>query len=116
MKVKVKYHGVIRDITGGSTAEFDVPDDASVSDLLGHMREQYGQAFEDRVLDDRMGIQTYILIFLNNEEVDQKALSTTRLSTGGEGAEATLYVLPGSTGGESVRVQSPESRVQGQER
>ncbi len=99
MQVTVKFHGVIRDVTREGTAELELPDDATVDDLLVRLCDKYGQGFADRVLDDRMGIQSYILIFLNDEEVNPSALKTTRLCTDGQNARATLYVLPGSTGG-----------------
>lgn len=100
IQVKVKYYGVIRDVTRAPAAEFQLPDDATLSDLLDQMRQRYGQDFAERVLDHRIGVRSYVKLFLNDEEVGANALKTTKLSTGGPSPEATLYVMPGSTGGQ----------------
>lgn len=99
MIVRVKYYGVIKDIIKEPTAEFDLPDGASVADLLALMGQRYGPEFIQRVMDERIGVRTYVRLFLNDEEVEGKAIGTTPLSAPGGSAEATLYVMPSSTGG-----------------
>lgn len=97
--VKVKFFGVIRDVTGSLTAEIEVKDDATVEDLVVELRKKYGPAFADRVLDGAIGIRNYVKLFLNNEEVDNKYLGTTKLMIGGSLAEATIFVMPATAGG-----------------
>ncbi len=97
--IKVKFHGVIRDITGGPTTEVELSDDATVMDLLKTLHEKYGQAFYDRVLDEALGVRTYVRLFLNDEELDNNALASTKLVTDGVAADAMLYVMPAMTGG-----------------
>ncbi|MDO8691817.1 MAG: MoaD/ThiS family protein [Dehalococcoidia bacterium] len=99
VKVKAKYYGVIKDLIKAPTAEFELPDDATMSDLLALMEQRYGQEFALRVLDDRIGVRSYVKLFLNDEEVDSSAIGTTRLGKAGPDAEATLFIMPSSTGG-----------------
>ncbi len=98
-KVKVKFHGVIRDITHAPTTEIELKDGATVKDLLDNLHQKYGRDFYDRVLDDMVGVRTYVRLFLNNEEVDNTKLDTTKVVVDGSAAEAMLYVMPASTGG-----------------
>ncbi len=97
--VKVKFHGVIRDITRTPMTEIEVDDNATVMDLLSALHQKYGQPFHDRVLDDALGVRTYVRLFLNDEELDNRALAATNLVNGGVAAEAILYVMPAMTGG-----------------
>ncbi len=99
IRIKVKFYGVIKDIIKEPAAEFEMPDGATMADLLDVMRLRYGDAFAQRVLDERIGVRTYVKLFLNDEEVDNDAVSSTRLSTTSDRAEATVYVMPSSTGG-----------------
>ena|SRR3989304_6632317 len=99
LKVKVRFFGVIRDVTGGQTTEVEVGDDASIMDLVKQLHQQYGRAFYDRVMDEALGVRSYVKLFLNNEEVDNSKLATTKLVRDGAAAEAMIYVMPASTGG-----------------
>ncbi len=103
ISIKVKFYGVIKDIIKEPAAEFELEDGATMSDLLDLMRRKYGDEFAQRVLDDRIGVRTYVKLFLNDEEVDNASVSSTKLSAAGASAAATLYVMPSSTGGASLR-------------
>ena len=99
VKVNVKYHGVIRDVTGEPGAAFEMMDDATVRDLLDQMHRKYGQGFSERVLDRRLGVRSYVILFLDGRQLDNAAVGITRLATGGQGAEAMVYVMSGACGG-----------------
>ncbi|MDO8473099.1 MAG: hypothetical protein Q7T05_04700 [Dehalococcoidia bacterium] len=98
VKVKVKFFGVIRDVTGVPMTEVELEDGAVMTDLLAHLHRKFGQRFYDRVLDGAHGIRNYIRLFLNDEEIDAATLGTTRLSGGGS-PEVVLYVMSAGTGG-----------------
>ncbi len=98
VNVKVKFHGVIRDITKGPSAEVQLPEGSTIRDLLNQLHQNYGSEFADRVLDDRLGVRTYVKLFLNNYEVN--TLDTPIPNE--PDANAMLYVMPGSAGGQSV--------------
>ncbi len=98
MNVKVKFLGIIRDITKGSELELQMPEGATIRGLLQELNRKYGQDFADRVLDDHLGVRTYVKLFLNNYEVTDL---DTEIIADGPAANALLYVMPGSTGGTS---------------
>ena len=101
LTVTVKFYGVIRDVTSATTVQVGLDDGATVMDLLDHLHEKYGREFYNRVLDESTGIRHYVKLFLNNQEVDGKALTTTRLAADGSSAEAMLYVMPAGSGGQA---------------
>ncbi len=96
--VKVKFFGVIRDVTGAQTTEVEMQDGATVMDLLKELHNRYGQPFYDRVLDEAIGVRTYVRLFINNEELPNNKLDA-RLVEDGVAAEAMFYVMPAMTGG-----------------
>ncbi len=108
VKVKAKYYGVVKDIIKAPTAEFELPDDATMGDLLAAMAQRYGREFAQRVLDDRIGVRSYVKLFLNDEEIEGSAIGTTRLGIGGPDAEATLFIMPSSTGGSRLPTICPQ--------
>jgi len=97
--VSVKYHGVIRDVTKEPAAAFELPEGGTVRDLLDLMHQRYGPDFAERVLDERMGVRSYVMLFLNGKQLDNIALDTTKVCVGGAPTEAILYVMSGASGG-----------------
>ncbi|MEM3018234.1 MAG: MoaD/ThiS family protein, partial [Candidatus Bathyarchaeia archaeon] len=43
MKVKARYFAAVREIVGKSEEDFDLPDEATVHDLLNILSEKYGE-------------------------------------------------------------------------
>lgn len=104
LPIRVKFFGIIRDVVDGPQIEMQVPQDATVRDLLGHLANRYGERFAERVMTSDGGLKTYVKVFINNREVDSKNL-TVPLVTEGEATEAMVYVLPATTGGQSGPVK-----------
>src|SRR3972149_36649 len=98
LDVKVKFHGVIRDVTKSPTAQLSLPEGSTVRDLIATLHARYGQPFAERVLDPTFGVKTWVKLFLGNTELDYRALDT-QLDTGGPNVSAILFVLPATTGG-----------------
>lgn len=96
VNVKVKFHGVIRDVTKAPTTELQMAEGSTIRDLLKVLHDKYGSAFADRVLDERTGVRVYVKLFLNNEEV---GTLDTKIVPDGTDANAMIYVMPGSAGG-----------------
>lgn len=107
INVHVKYHGVIRDVTKEPAASFELLEGGTVRDLLELMHRRYGPGFAERVLDDRIGVRSYVLLFLNGRQLDHDSLDTTRVSGEGSSAEAILYVMSGACGGCDAAVVLP---------
>ena len=103
VEVSVKYHGVIRDVTREAAASFELPDGSNMRDLLDQMHRKYGPLFAERVLDSRIGIRSYVMFFLNGNQVEHSALQSTRLAPEDGVTEAILYVMSGASGGANVR-------------
>ncbi len=99
VKVNVKYHGVIRDVTGEPGAAFEMADGATVADLLEQMRRKYGPGFSERVMDRRLGVRSYVILFLDGRQLDNSNIRLTRLAAAGRSANAMVYVMSGACGG-----------------
>lgn len=99
VEVSVKYHGVIRDVTREAAASFELPDGSTMGDLLDRMHRKYGPLFAERVLDSRIGIRSYVMFFLNGNQVEHSALQSTQLAPEDGVNEAILYVMSGASGG-----------------
>jgi len=96
LNVKVKFYGVIRDVTKTSATELQMAEGSTIRDLLNALHEKYGPAFADRVLDDKTGVRVYVKLFLNNGEV---GTLDAEIVPDGTDANAMIYVMPGSAGG-----------------
>jgi molybdopterin converting factor small subunit len=97
--VKVKFFGIVRDITRAPVTEIEVDDDATVLDLLQALQRECGQSFSDAVLSDVNGLQSHVMLFMNDEEVNRWKLGETKVVGPGGGAEAIVYVIPSAVGG-----------------
>jgi MoaD family protein len=93
--VKVSFYGVVKDAVDQPYVEVEIPQGATVRDLLQLLAQRYGDSFAQRVLDATTGIKTYVRIFINDRDIDD--LDTPIAD--GPVAEATVYVLPATMGG-----------------
>ena len=51
MRVKVHYVGLVRNFTNRSEDEFNLPEDASLLDLLNKLAGEYGKSFEGEIFE-----------------------------------------------------------------
>lgn len=98
LPIRVKFYGIIRDVVDGPQIEIVLPHDSTVDDLLRYLADRYGERFVERVMTSQGGLKTYVRVFINNQEVAANDLARP-LMTPGETTEATVYVLPSTTGG-----------------
>lgn len=97
--VKVKFFGVVRDVTDGPHTVVELDDDATLIDLLQELHKKYGKPFYDGVLSESKGMKGHVKLFMNGEEVDSRKLATTKVMVDGAAAETMFYVVPATTGG-----------------
>jgi|SRR3990170_3295686 len=98
--VKVKFYGTIKTVVKDTQLSVDLPDGATVKDLLAYLTEKFGEAFSTRVLDSKGRMQSYVRMYVNEDDVDNDNLTTVLERPGPDSpAEVLVYVVPTYSGG-----------------
>lgn len=66
--MKVTFFATLRQIVGGRTAEFDLPENATVGQLLAEMIRVY-PALRHELLDERGELYPHVHYFINGRDV-----------------------------------------------
>jgi molybdopterin converting factor small subunit len=83
MKVKVHYISLVKSFTKASQDEFDMPEDALLSDVLGEVAEKYGASFTKEVYDpERKEMKATFVAMINGVLMDQLKGVNTPLKDG----------------------------------
>ncbi len=99
MRVTVRFFGVVRDFTKEPEVALELADGSTIRDLLDDLRTRYGEPFRNAVLCDSGELKGHVKLFMNDEEVNPRLVTITKLVASGEAADALLYVLPSTAGG-----------------
>jgi molybdopterin converting factor small subunit len=77
MKVKARYFAVVREIVGKSEEDFDLPDEATVHDLLEILSAKYGEPLKSYVFPRSAGeLSPNLNLLLDGKNVTMKAASS----------------------------------------
>ncbi|GEM_PF-5944052 len=98
VKVTVSFYGVTKDSVSEPETEVQMPQEFTLRQLLGSLKERYGEKFEEGILDPHCGVKSYVRFFVNRESVDNLDLDR-QLKVRGDSAEAAILVIPTSEGG-----------------
>jgi molybdopterin synthase sulfur carrier subunit len=66
--MEVHFYAMLRDIVGGKIVRFDLPDGATVRQLLAAMIERY-PALRDKLLDENDQLYNYVNLFIDGRDV-----------------------------------------------
>ncbi len=88
----VRLFGSVHDVVGRTKDELQLPDDASVRDLLSVLCSRYGDAFTRRILTRNGKLQTYTRIFVDGTEIDYVNLDSQLIDAGFAEAESSVAV------------------------
>jgi molybdopterin converting factor small subunit len=82
MRIKVRFHGVLSDWVGSRQAEIDLPDGATLSDLLAEIKRAYGRNMPRQLWnkDQKAFNKAVLAIGTNGKPLDP----VTRLKNGEE--------------------------------
>ena len=80
--VRVKFYGTIKNVIKDTDLRIELQDGATVRDLLAYLTERFGSAFSTRVLDSKGRMQSYVRMFVNENDVDNDSLSTSLQADG----------------------------------
>lgn len=93
--VSVTFLGALRRLAGRRETHVAIDADATVADLLETLGQTYGRAFNDAVFRTPGELQTYVRVFLD----EQEAAPTDRVVAGGSAGAVALLIVPGFEGG-----------------
>lgn len=72
MRVKVHYVGLVHDFTHRNEDELDLPEGASLMDLLNKLAGAYGKAFQKEIFEPGMkDLKTNFVVTLNGGLMEQ---------------------------------------------
>lgn len=66
--MKVSFYATLRDVTGQKTVEFDVPENASVRQLVDEITSRY-PLIRDKLLLEDGSLRGYVHVFINGRDV-----------------------------------------------
>lgn len=94
--VRVKFLGFLERVAGHRETTVEVDEGATVLDLVQTLADRYGSRFSSSVFHSPRRVQTYLRVFVNEEQVElnDPVIQDTRGA-----AEVRLLVLPGLEGG-----------------
>ena len=82
MRVEVKYYAMIREATGRRVEDVEVPEGASVDDLLTLLVGRYKEGLSDFIYDDEGRVRDYLSFMLNGLNIYSLAGMDTPLRDG----------------------------------
>ncbi len=95
MKVRTQYFAIVRELANRREDILDVPDRATVMDVLGILAKTYGVKFRDYVFDPRTGTpKSYLQFLLNGNSISNLDGLSTVLTENSE-----LVIIPPVGGG-----------------
>lgn len=96
--VKVKFYGAITGLLDSDHADFHLPDDSTVADLLQAMGETYGANFARKVLHRQGGLLGHVKMFLEDNPIDNAKLDLP-IKTDSNATQVTIFIVPQMEGG-----------------
>jgi molybdopterin synthase sulfur carrier subunit len=93
MELELKFFATFRAAVGQKFLEREVPDDATVGDVLASLEAEY-DGLEGKLLDDEGELLPQLSILLNGQDVVHQEGVDTRLSP-----DDTLAIFPPVAGG-----------------
>ena len=69
MKISVMYTAQLRNATGCSFEELEIPDSAAVADVLRRAEQEHGETLGRYLRDESGNLKKTILIFVNEDQV-----------------------------------------------
>jgi len=83
MKVKVLYLGVLRSKTGKISEEYEITNDASLSDLLEILSSKYGESLRSLLkADEKSRLDPTIIATINGVSKDMSKAKSIKLKDG----------------------------------
>jgi len=92
-KVKVKFYGVLKEITKEREAEAEA---STINHLLGILAAKYGNSFSEKIYDQDRAIRRFINIYINGRDIRFINHVNTLLKDGDE-----VAIIPAVSGGSS---------------
>ena|SRR3972149_5736352 len=100
LSVKVKLYGAIKDMVDDGEAEFFLPPQAKVRDLVASLVGRYGSKFAARFLTSEGRVQSYVRMFVNGTDaVDEGSLETALENGNGGATQVVVYIVPSYAAG-----------------
>lgn len=94
MEVSIQVYGTVRHIIGDSRTVLQLPDGATVGDLLDGLALKYGESLRQALLDSQGGLQRTVELFVGNRQVEGLQEKV------GKDQRVDIYVLSPVAGGE----------------
>ncbi len=101
MRVKVIFFGLIRRYVAEKNQEVELPDGATVGDLIAALTQQHGPEFEEHLINADRTVKGEVFITVDGLNVASRQGLDTVLSPGAE--SHIVLVGPVVTGGTSER-------------
>jgi molybdopterin converting factor small subunit len=104
VNLRVSFMGIISRLTGARELALEIPETATLRDLLDELERRYGPEFGQRIYRNARPprlLQMCTRIFVNGDIVDDAALDRTVSPPrdGEESSEILVFILPAATGG-----------------
>lgn len=96
---RVKLFGSVHDVVDKTVDEIELPDGASVQDLISAMISRYGEGFARRMLTPSGRLQMYTQIFVDGREVDYVRLDSPLVADGRLSTDVEMFVVQQFIGG-----------------
>jgi len=97
--VKVAFYGVYRDFLGCSGLEIDLPDAATVRDLLLRLSESLGQGFRRRVLSEDGGLHRHVSLSVDDRQIKPSDIDERLSAEDASRSEVSVLFIPPMMGG-----------------
>ena len=104
LSLRVSFMGIVTSFTGTKELTLDLPEGATLRQLLDDLEQRYGPEFGQRVYRNARpprALQMCTRIFINEIIVGDEALDEAipLPQDGGPQPEVLVYILPAATGG-----------------
>ena len=93
--IRVTFMGELPAITGRHKLQVDLPQSATIGELLSILSDEFGDQFRCRVFSTPTKLHQTMLIFVDGEDIKQRGGLAATLGTG----DVEVFMLPMIEGG-----------------
>jgi len=97
--VKIAFYGVYRDFLDCSGIELDLPEAATVRDLLIRLSESLGQGFRQHVLSEDGGLHRHVSLSVNDRQIKPSDIDERLSVEDASSSEVSVLFIPPMMGG-----------------
>lgn len=96
---RIRFLGSVHDVVQSPRDFVELPDDATVQDLIAALIDRHGDGLARRILNPDGKVQIYTRIFVDGYEVDYARPRSTLPRKGGTDADIEVFVIQMTMGG-----------------